>query len=176
MSDTLIGKITGSKVENSPHRIQIEKWLEEGKGPRVISRLLKDQFDEDISYSSIDRYSRNRAARSRVRAEGIISDLEREGIIEHVNAIVFLRSVVAKVKAALDKNELDFELKDGIQAAKILLEKDKSNEFIIQIMGDEDYRVLVDALEMISDGAKSEIIEAIKRVRDQVDKESDSDN
>ncbi len=38
---------------NSAHRIQIESWHKDGKSPEAIQVLLKNEFDEKISYRAI---------------------------------------------------------------------------------------------------------------------------
>lgn len=48
-----------SKVEKSPHHEEIHELLLQGESGRTISKILKEKYNEDIGYGSINTYRRN---------------------------------------------------------------------------------------------------------------------
>ena len=92
-----------SKVEQSPHFEEIVTKLAHGESARSVSRWLKENFDEDISHTTLTRYSKNTIrmedkveAELNRRAEEKKKVQEKSDAVESVNETV---NVVARTIA-----------------------------------------------------------------------------
>lgn len=166
------------KIEKSPNRETIEQWIMDPElGCRTISKMILEQFDEEIGHATIARYRAERKAEIRQRAEEVLRIAELDGAVgERVSWILLLRSIVAEAKRKLENKELEIKASDAIQAARVLSEKDRSEEFVIRIETSDEYEVFKKILGQVSPNAQSEFLEALKRFRDSGDAEPEQLN
>jgi hypothetical protein len=162
-------------IEASPYQAMIEEWaFTKGYSGTLISKKLKDEFGFTVSAPKINAYLRERRLQINPEIEKKVQEVKQEaikqGIIDEVSEFAFLKEVVAMATKKVNKRNVNIQ--HGIKAAQTLIDKDKTTEFKFIIQGVEEYEKLAKALEMVSDDAKREIINAMERLEAETSNES----
>lgn len=130
--------------EASPHKIQIDQWLNEGKSAAWISKELKSKFNEFISDKSVLKYRK-------YRDEFIKSELENDP--NYQGKMQMLNQNLVDGIGKIRKVDVIGRLADTIDQCADMLEEAKFNE--IQIRNAQDMRfisqTMLDAIKLYGD-------------------------
>lgn len=139
--DTMAVGAYRTLCEDSPHKIQIDTWLTEGKSCLWISRQLKIQFSENISDKSVNKYKK-------YREEFLQKELEKSPLYQ--NKMNMLNQQLVNGIGKIREVDIMGRLADIIDYSADLLSDARDND--IQIRNAQDIRftsqTLLDAIKI----------------------------
>lgn len=130
--------------EQSPNKLQIDQWLNEGKACAWISRELKKQFGEEISDKSVNKYKK-------YRDEFIKHELEKDP--NYQGKIQFLNQQMVDGIGKIREVDVIGKLADTIEHCSDMLLDAQNRD--IQIKTAQDMRfismTMLDAIKLYGD-------------------------
>ena len=132
----------GDSIKALPMRPEIDKRIEEGWSYRQIERWLKEEHDVRVTHVTIAGYARQYKEHLERMVEDEVKRLEEEQVITKVSAEAFLRKVVDRAMKQLEDENEKVSIKDAINAARILIEKNKAQDVNVTVTFEEIARLV----------------------------------